>query len=352
MRVPALWLLGDNTEGQLGLDLTQRRALLRPERALLAPERVVAIAAGAAHSLLVDAAGNVYATGSALHSQTGQSQRVSHWSPLAFSGVAIRVVCAVAAQAHSLLLDTEGRVWACGSATHAQLGYSTPRAAEATPRELTALNNSSTGGGPVTQLSSMFLHSLAVTATGQLWAWGDNSLGQLGDGSQDAAVMPQQVRVAAVVAASAGATHSLALTRDGRVWGWGSNRHGQLGGVAARLVLAPVELTTVAGALAPDERIVSVHAALEYSLLLTSRGRVLGAGQNAQGQLGTRPASCSSPLSPLSVGTGTARLLERTWVAVSESLPPIVSLSVGARHTLALSAAGEVRAIWQQLRWR
>ena len=73
-------------------------------------------------------------------------------------------------------------------------------------------------------------HVLVLTETGKLWAWGENSRGQLGVG--DAGVHPGWVAVTgldSVVAITAGAAHSVALREDGSVWTWGANEYGQSG---------------------------------------------------------------------------------------------------------------------------
>jgi hypothetical protein len=73
-------------------------------------------------------------------------------------------------------------------------------------------------------------HSLAITADGNLWAWGGNRIGQLGDGTFTFSYVP--VRVAGlsnVQQIAAGPRHSLAITADGNLWAWGDNFDGQLG---------------------------------------------------------------------------------------------------------------------------
>ena len=73
-------------------------------------------------------------------------------------------------------------------------------------------------------------HSLAVKSDGTVWAWGNNWLGQLGDGTTTDRSIPVQVSgLSGVVAVAGGDYHSLAVKSDGTVWAWGDNYHGQLG---------------------------------------------------------------------------------------------------------------------------
>ncbi|MFY0581323.1 hypothetical protein ACN28S_50075 [Cystobacter fuscus] len=67
-----------------------------------------------------------------------------------------------------------------------------------------------------------------------MWAWGNNWTGQLGDGTSTSYPIPRLTPTlipgfADVKALAAGYGHSLALRADGSVWAWGNNSYGQLG---------------------------------------------------------------------------------------------------------------------------
>ena len=107
-----------------------------------------------------------------------------------------------------------------------------------------AIRSSATTSAVVNELGSGFAasvaasdtHSLAVRPDGAVWSWGDNHLGQLGDGTTTSRSAPIAVGslVGPHAAVSAGLAHSLALNVDGTVWAWGLNSDGQLGdGVAS-----------------------------------------------------------------------------------------------------------------------
>jgi len=70
--------------------------------------------------------------------------------------------------------------------------------------------------------------TLAIDADGVLWAWGDNSWGQLGDGTNVARTAPVQI-LEDVIHVAVGENHALAITADGALWAWGDSRAGQLG---------------------------------------------------------------------------------------------------------------------------
>ena len=85
-------------------------------------------------------------------------------------------------------------------------------------------------------LSASSSHSCAMTSTGEAWCWGDNSLGQLGDGTDQPRGAP--VRVTGGVrfsSISAGSGFTCALAVDGTALCWGSGATGQLGQLAPEL---------------------------------------------------------------------------------------------------------------------
>jgi len=70
--------------------------------------------------------------------------------------------------------------------------------------------------------------SFAISSDGNLWAWGHNDVGQLGDGTTDNSYTPIKI-MGGVVAVSAGLWHTAAIKNDGSLWTWGFNHDGQLG---------------------------------------------------------------------------------------------------------------------------
>lgn len=126
-------------------------------------------------------------------------------------------------------------------------------------------------------------HYLAIDAAGRVWAWGENSAGQLGTGSfrgEDQAVLltgPQKT-----VAVAAGLRHSLALAADGRVWVWGAGQFGQTGkGGHDHFTSQPLPLE-----LKLPLPVKAIAAGDHHNLALDIDGRVWAWGANDLGQLG------------------------------------------------------------------
>jgi alpha-tubulin suppressor-like RCC1 family protein len=233
-------------------------------------------------------------------------------------------------------------------------------------------------GVTVTAVATGGKHSLAVTSTGKVLAWGNNFYGQLGDGTRNDRHAPVAVALpkgTKVVAVAAGGTSSLAVTASGKVLAWGDNHYGQLGDASTVNSDVPVRVRLPMGA-----RVVAVRASYNYSLALTAGGQVLTWGYNGSGQLGTGfhtasevPVRARLPrhtrVEAIATGgydglvlTKTGRMLawgdnkygqlgngtfRSSELPVRVKLPRgvrIVAIGGGSQHTLALTSAGQVLA--------
>ena len=127
---------------------------------------------------------------------------------------------------HSVALKSDGTVWAWGNNTYGQLGDDS--AADKTiPTEIDGISN-------VSAIASGYYHTIVLKSDGTVWTWGDNSFGQLGNGTNNNSSAPVKVTglnndTHLVISIAGGYWHSIALKSDGSVWTWGNNIHGQLG---------------------------------------------------------------------------------------------------------------------------
>ena len=229
-------------------------------------------------------------------------------------------VRAAAGKRHSLFIDGEGRLSACGSSNNAELlGHG-----EGVTRLNTPTRLSSSLGERAVSVSAAWYHSLALTADGAVWSWGYGGFGRLGHGDSLSQLLPKKIEAFAgqrVVAVSAGSLHSLAITADGAVWSWGSGSYGRLGHGDMQIQRLPKKIEALAG-----QRIVAVSAGLYHSLALTADGAVWSWGGGTGGKLGH--SDMQSQLLPKKIEALEGRR--------------VVAVSAGAGHNLALAADGGV----------
>jgi alpha-tubulin suppressor-like RCC1 family protein len=203
---------------------------------------VVSVAAGYYHSLALGSDGGVTAWGGNSSGQVGDHSTTRRFVPVAVNtnaGVSAlygKTVVAIAAGAnHSLALCSDGTVTGWGTGP---IGDSSPSVATAPIAVNTQAGISALYGKTVVAIAAGANHSLALCSDGTVAAWGVGSSGQLGNNNASSWDRPVAVNTNAglsalygktVVAIAAGANHSLALCADGTIAAWGDNASGQLG---------------------------------------------------------------------------------------------------------------------------
>jgi|HubBroStandDraft_4_1064222.scaffolds.fasta_scaffold05314_6 alpha-tubulin suppressor-like RCC1 family protein len=232
-----VWGWGTDRFGALCLG--SRRQFLRPVRL---PLRDVTRAAGAFGHALYESRGRVYACGSNFFGELGDGTRRGSTRPVAVRLPAhARIRALVSSWANSGALLANGTYYNWGYNAQGQLGQGTIGGFATLPRRVRL-------PGPVRQVSQGGSlprngQTLALLASGRLYAWGDGRQYQLGTGntaSQPSPVrisMPRGVRYRQV--ATGGAT-SYAISATGRVYAWGNNSAGQVGNGTRRAAPLPV----------------------------------------------------------------------------------------------------------------
>jgi len=215
---------------------------------------------------------------------------------LLFSPMAHAVAPQIAAGGnHSAAIDANGNLWTWGSNQIGQLGTNSFVASSKMPIV-------ADGGGDWRMIDAGNYHTLAIKSDGTLWAWGNNSTGQLGDGSYLGRRAPVQIGSDTDWSkVSAGKAHSLAIKNDGSLWAWGYNGFGGLGTNDTVMHNAPVHIGT-------DTDWQSVYAAEEFSLAMKTDGSLWTWGSNLRGQLGDGTTTHSYVPKQVIGGTGWAQV--------------------------------------------
>ena len=193
-------------------------------------------------------------------------------APRTVAGVMTYVALSAGA-AHTCGVTAAGDVYCWGTNELGQLGDGTTIRRTAPVR---------IGGvGTYRTVRSGAAHTCALDVDGSVRCWGDNSLGQIGDGSRGARFVPTAVHLpsGAASAIATGAQHSCALLRDQRVLCWGSNMDGQLGVTGVAASDQPREVSGV--------RATAITAGQAHTCVLLTRGAVNCWGHDDAGQLGS-----------------------------------------------------------------
>jgi len=264
-----VWAWGLNDKGQLGDNTTASRYIPVQVSGLTG---VIAVAGGESHSLAVKSDGTVWAWGYNDYGQLGDTSTTPRNAPVQVSGLT-GVTDVAAGNVHSLALRSDGTVWAWGSHAFGKLGIGVTFIPSYIPVQVSGLTG-------VIAVAAGKDNSLAVKSDGTVWAWGDNSVGQLGDTTTTNRSAPVQVSgLTGVIAVAGGGTHSLAVKSDGTVWAWGYNNYGQLGDTTTTNRNTPVQVSGLTG-------VIAVAGGESHSLAVKSDGTVWTWGYNYYGQLG------------------------------------------------------------------
>jgi alpha-tubulin suppressor-like RCC1 family protein len=307
-----------------------------------------AVAAGQRHSLAVKADGTVWTWGSDQFGATGRPpDGATQTTP---GQVAITDVVAVAGGADfSFALKKDGTVWSWGYGYQGQLGggassvgvrwapgpvlnltnvvsiaagsyFGIAAKSDGTVWMWGNMNGINYGSVPVqipglkgvVQVAAGDFSVVALKTdggqAGTVWSWGDNNWSELGDGtSTDRNDPVQAIGMTDAIYIGSGTDHTFASRSDGAVWAWGRNAWGQLGNGTFAFVVPPPTVASFMPVLpntAPP-----LAGGNQFSLVLQrpswrSERRIMAAGVNTSGQLGTGNLTSAEATPVFSLMTG------------------------------------------------
>lgn len=307
---------GDDTYGQLGNNSTLASSSI-PVPVSGLTSGVVSITAGEYHTCAVTAGGGAKCWGWDAYGQLGDSTAFADKpTPVDVAGLASGVARLESGRWHTCAVMESGGVRCWGSDTYGQLGNDAALANKGTPADVFGL------GAGVASVSAGGMHTCAVTLTGGVKCWGNDSYGQLGN---DVALADKATPVdvfelsSGVSSVAAGGAHSCAVTATHGVKCWGYDFDGQLGNdLAIADKPIPVDVYGLSSG------VLRIDAGRWHSCAVMSDGRLACWGRNLNAEL----------------GIGSAGGLRAVPVIATVLGSGVREVAVGYYHTCVTSTAG------------
>lgn len=245
-------------------------------------------------------------------------------TPNQFAAVMEGVV-SFTAEEHYMVLKADGTLWSWGSNDRGRMGIGVfPEGTEGyyyyAPQKV--MDN-------VAAVSSFHAVTAAIKTDGSLWMWGDNRLGQLGNGTLTDSAAPVKV-MDGVVSVSVGAWMTAAVKADGTLWTWGANHYGHLGngGVTNAVGRYNWDCLTVPTQVMED--VLSVSVGGNFCAAVKTDGTLWTWGLSEDGHLGDGDEGNVTVL---------GRRLQNVPKQIMEG---VASVSCGSYHTLAVKKDGSL----------
>ncbi len=303
------------------------------------------VSAGTGHTMILKTDGSLWAVGLNDKGQLGNAVSDPDADSRELNPVQVMdgVKQVSSGQSHTMIVKKNGTLWAVGDNECGQLGDAS------TINKSTPVQVKIAGGAAMTevdQVSAGYYHTLILKKNGSLWAVGDNEYGQLGDGTVNDTSTPVAVRettpdgdvtqpMAEVKQVSAGGLHTIIVKENGDLWAVGNNGFGKLGDGSTDDKQFPVQVMIDADN--PMTNVAQVSTGAHYTMILKENGDLWAVGQNDNGQLGDGQGRVGSKeVNPVQVKT-----------AEGAAMTGIAQVSAGLGHTMILKENGDLWAVGQ-----
>jgi alpha-tubulin suppressor-like RCC1 family protein len=298
--------------------------------------RTMTIASGYAHACTISR-GKAYCWGDDTHGELGNNTAsgTPQVTPAAVytGGVLAGVTLTQVTSGYDFTcaLSSAGAVYCWGLGTSGQLGDDTT-ASSSVPVAVTTSGVLS--GVTVRQISAGYAFACATADNGKVYCWGTGANGELGDNTTGSSSAPVAVDTSGVLSGvslaqvSAGNRHACAVSTAGAAYCWGYNKYGELGDNSTTQAAAPVAVTASETPMA-GQALTSVAAGADFTCALSSHGTAYCWGDDGSGQLGNssfRQSNVPAAVTDSGALYGTG----------------LTSLTAGYDHPCAVNAAGSV----------
>ena len=298
---------------------------------------------GVSHSLLLTTDGRLYAVGSNAYGQLGDGTLVAKTTKIDITGLLglgeTETISKIAvANASSYVLTSTGRLLVAGYNNSGQLGTGdkTNRSSFTDITENFTLDS----GETITDIACGGETAFVTTSAGRIFGFGSNAYGSVGDGTSGTdRTLPVDITGnfslgsgETITALQIGVQHAYALTSADRLFSWGRNDYGQVGIGTTVNQLLPVDITANFP-LDTEDEIVMVAAGFYHGYALSEAGRVFSWGYNYYGMLGINYG-----------GSGSNRSLptEITNAFYLESDDKIIYVTASEYNGQAISSSGRI----------
>ena len=317
---------GGNWAGQLGDGTQRERRIPVNVVGLSSGVQAIAVSGGADHqwhTCALTSAGGVKCWGDNDHGQLGDGTQTDRRVPVDVVGLSSGVQAIAAGGRHTCALTNAGGVKCWGSNNRSQLGDGTRRDRRV-PVDVKGLSSG------VQAIVAGGRHTCALTSAGGVKCWGDNGLGQVGDGSRLIPFLtnrPWPVDVkglsSGVQAIAAGRRHTCALTTRGGVKCWGNNGAGALGAPTRRSYQS-----TWVDVVGLNSGVLAIATRSRHTCALTNAGGIKCWGDNDHGQLGNGTTTVGGTANPVPVDV----------VGLNSG---VTAIATGELHTCAITGSAE-----------
>ncbi|XP_050428032.1 E3 ubiquitin-protein ligase HERC2 [Adelges cooleyi] len=237
---------GDGDDGKLGLG--NRVTHVKPQLVqALNDKYIVDIACGGFHSAAISRFGHLYTWGKGRYGRLGHGDCEDYLYPTLVQSLityrVLKVACG-SGDAQTLCVTSDDNVWSWGDGDYGKLGHNISESCRL-PCKIESLS-----GKGIIQIDCGSQFSVALSSNGTLYTWGKGDYFRLGHGTNDHVRKPKPVsglHGKRVVHFATGSLHVLALTDDGEVYAWGDNDEGQLGDGTTHPISRPRPIAALKG---------------------------------------------------------------------------------------------------------
>jgi alpha-tubulin suppressor-like RCC1 family protein len=265
-----VWTWGIAQRGALGTGVPDNQSSTSPQQVSIG--NVIDIAAGSAHVLALKDDGTVWAWGANDYGQLGDGTAIDRRTPVQVRGLS-GVKAVAAGLMYSVALLDDGTVRAWGYNKNGQLGDGETSRYEPAPVKVAGLSG-------IVKVFAGYSHNFAIDGSSNVWAWGTNDLGELGDGTSTSRATPVRLEgLSGIREIAPGSSYTIALSGDGTVLAWGENYGGWLGDGGSVTRMQPVAVKGL-------DHVTTIATGQGISFAARDDGTVVAWGLNEAGLIG------------------------------------------------------------------